>query len=84
MAKTFLMQINKTISLLYGKVYGKIKKISRKTIIRKLNEGGLNFIDIKIHTLALKISWIVKLLNNPTRKWTSFCDYYLQLSGPSY
>ena len=77
MANKFLIQINKLILSFIWK--GKIERISRKTIIRKLNEGGLNLIDIEIHTVALKINWIVKLLINHIGIIYSYVDIIIQV-----
>ena len=43
-------------------------RISRKTVVKGVNDGGLGLPDLKNYLLSLKLSWIRKL-QNTNHKW---------------
>ena len=55
--------IAKLKSICYNYLWGgKRDKVKRTTVIGKINEGGLNMIDINAYLMSLKASWASKIL----------------------
>ena len=52
----------------------KPSKISRNTIIREIDNGGLKMIDIKSKMKSLKFSWITRALAKPDSTWKLILD----------
>jgi hypothetical protein len=49
-------------------------KISKNTIIRTIDQGGLKMIDIKSKVKALKIAWIKRSILKPNSSWKLILD----------
>jgi hypothetical protein len=75
-------QINK---LLYGFIGKKHDRISRKTLIAPLEEGGLGMIDIQSQFDALKAAWVPHFLKDFQQEvpWTFLADKYFNCVGPN-
>ena len=55
-------------TLLYNFIWdGPTDRIKRNTLIKQYAEGGLKMIDIKSFALAIKLTWIRRILTD--RKW---------------
>jgi hypothetical protein len=64
---------SEVIELFYNFLWdGKKDKISRTTIIRNIDDGGLKMPDVDSMAKALKISWLSKICNNENfgKNWT--------------
>ena len=52
---------------------GKNDRISRKTSVKNLNNGGIGIPDVFTYMNALKITWIKKIINS-THKWKTLLN----------
>ena len=52
-------------------------KLKKKTVICKIDEGGLKMIDFESKIKALKLTWIKRALTNPTSSWKLIIDQIL-------
>ena len=65
---------------------GKRDKIKRSTVIAQMQDGGLGMIDIDSFILALRATWVTKLLTQ-TGNWRDIFNYYtlkLGIKEPAY
>ena len=46
-------------------LWGKRDRIKRKSIINKLEEGGLNMLDLRTQIYAIKASWTSRVITAP-------------------
>ena len=74
----FLKSVN---TILYNFVWeGKPDKIKRSSICKDYFKGGLKMINIYNYEKALKVSWMKRLLINPTSQWYNlFQKYYIKV-----
>ena len=56
-------------------------KIKRKVVYQPLADGGLNFIDFRMMTKSLHLSWIGRLLDGSDANWKTIPNYYLNRYG---
>ena len=57
-------------NLLYKFIWdNKPDKVARKVITQKLTKGGLKMVNITNHMLAIKATWIRRLLHSQTTNW---------------
>ena len=68
--------------MLFGYLWGKRDKVKRKTVIRKLDEGGLNMVDVDSFIGSLKASWTNRL-QNVQGKWLDVLSFYIDKLGLS-
>ena len=55
-------------------------KVKRCTVVVKLENGGLNMIDIQSYFISLKASWVSKLVSNQLVNWKVIpCKYFAKL-----
>ena len=55
---------------------GKNSKISKKTLVQNIENGGLKLCDFDIKIKALKISWINRLLDETEANWKILPKFY--------
>jgi len=70
--------LNKCI---YEFIWNKVDRIKRNTMINKLENGGLNMIDIESKANSLKAAWIPRLLVN--KRLSSVLNMYLERENMS-
>ena len=75
--ENIIKQINKII---FGFLWNKRDRIKRKTIIAKLEKGGLNLVDIEAKINALKATWVSKLLTCDS-SWSLLPTFYIAQLG---
>ena len=60
---------------------GKREKIKRTTLIKNVQNGGLNAPDIEAIILTARVSWIKRYLFTDDRPWKYLWDYRLSIMG---
>ena len=53
-------------------LWGKRDRIKRKSIVNKLEDGGLNMIDLRSHISAIKAVWAARIVTAPANHVWSF------------
>ena len=72
--------IQKTQAELFAFLWrNKKDKIKRKVVYQPLAHGGLNFINLRMMTKSLRLSWIGRLLDGTN--WKTIPSYYLNRYG---
>ena len=68
--------VSKLKTIFFEYLWGKRDKVKRSTVIKKLQEGGLNMVDLDSYFMSLKASWVprIRVLNG---KWTDCFNYYV-------
>ena len=56
-------------------------KVTRLSVINTLENGGLNLTDLELHIKALRLSWILRLLDEKEGPWISYLNYNLKKYG---
>ena len=56
-------------------------KVTRLSVINTLENGGLNLTDFETHIKALRLSWILRLLDERKGPWISCLKYSLKRYG---
>ena len=70
-------------NIIYEFIWGKVDKISRKSALCKIEDGGIGMIDIKSHFEAIKASWVSRILNsNIKSSWSIIPKYTISKYGP--
>lgn len=75
--------VKRVNTLFYDFIWGKFERVKRNTMIGDLNNGGLKMIDVESHFVALKSSWVAKILNSDA-DWAQCGQYFFQLFGKSF
>ena len=74
--KQFIHKLNKII---YKFLWGKRHKISRKKVIKNLEDGGLNMVDLQSLFDSFKAFWLKRLITSgkETENWTQIPLFYI-------
>ena len=56
-------------------------KVTRNSVINKLEQGGLNLTDIETQIKALRLSWIPRILDERKGAWKSYFNFQLKNHG---
>ena len=66
-------------------LWGKRDRIKRKSVINKLEEGGLNMLDLQTQIHALKAAWTSRIITSPSdHLWSYLPKLYLSKFGSDY
>ena len=66
-------------------LWGKRDWIKRKSVINKLEEGGLSMIDLKTQICAIKAAWTSRIITDPDdHLWSYLRKLYLSKFGNDY
>ena len=66
-------------------LWGKRDRIKRKSVINKLEEGGLSMIDLKTQICAIKAAWTNRIITAPyDHLWSYLPKLYLSKFGNNY
>ena len=66
-------------------LWGKRDRIKRKSVINKLEEGGLNMLDLQTQIYALKAAWTSRIITSPSdHLWSYLPKLYLSKFGNNY
>ena len=75
----------KTVSkLIFNFLWKKRDRIKRKTLIGKLEKGGINIVDIESKFLAAKASWVKRITNKSSITYDIFNDMSLKMNISVY
>jgi exonuclease III len=66
---------------LYGFIWNKRDRIKRNTLIGKIEDGGLNMVDIQSHFEALKAAWKDRIISQPKSEWNRIAYKYINQFG---
>lgn len=75
--------IGKVNKLLYNFIWKNKDRIKCHTIINKLEEGGLNMIDIECQFQAVKATWIPRILSQSDQNWPAISLYFFNKIAPN-
>ena len=64
--------------ILFNFIWGKTEKIKRKVLINDLEKGGLAMIDTLSHFMALKASWLPRIIKHENEIWTKIPQMYIR------
>jgi hypothetical protein len=65
----------------YEFLWGPQNKIKQSTAIGKIQNGGLNMIDIESFLHSTRSRWIERLINNPNDNWSFLPNCYIKSIG---
>ena len=66
-------------------LWGKRDRIKRKSIINKLEEGGLNMLDLRTQIYAIKASWTSRIITAPRdHLWSYLPEVYFSKFGNDF
>ena len=66
-------------------LWGKRDQIKRKSVINKLEEGGLNMLDLQTQIHALKAAWTSRIITSPSdHLWSYLPKLYVSKFGSNY
>lgn len=79
MSQSHLQRIN---TLFYNFIWnGRSDRIKRNTLIGDIWQGGLKMIHIESFNMYLKVSWVKRVIDNPTGDWQSLLFSHLKNYG---
>ena len=73
--------IKKINKIFYNYIWGARDKIKRRIIVNKIEDGGLNMVDIESQFFAVKAGWISRIINNPETAWSKLFLLILSTIG---
>jgi len=59
-------------------------KVTRNSVINTLEHGGLNLTDIETQIKALRLSWILRILDERKGTWKSYFNFLLRNHGGAF
>ena len=59
-------------------------KVTRNSVINRLEHGGLNLADIETQIKALRLSWIPRILDERKGTWKSYFNFLLKNYGGAF
>ena len=77
-SKLFIDQINSLKKFVWR---GKRPKIKHSALIGDYKKGGCKDVDIEAKTVALKMTWINKLMTNDFRAWKAIPHFLFDKTG---
>jgi hypothetical protein len=58
--------IKRVKKVCFGFLWYNRERVKRSVMYNKLNEGGVNMVDIDSHIHALRAAWVTRFINNPS------------------
>ena len=72
-------------SRIFRYLWGKRDRIKRKSIINKLEDGGLNMVDFRSQISAMKAAWASRIVTAPNNHlWAFLPKLYLSKYGEDF
>ena len=75
--------VKKLETIIYNFIWGKKDKIRRRSMICDHTKGGINMIDVESHFLALRASWMRRIVHQ-NKPWNEIAKYHFRRIGPEH